>query len=210
MGRRKNYKEFGYRDNCESCGKKLELNEYGRYPKRFCSQECNRQYSVGSKSWNFKTGIVRGNVYIRILVGGKNRYMPEHRYLVEKLIGRKLLSGEVVHHIDGNKKNNDISNLRLMTNGEHVSLHNLNIPRVELRRFPVLSELPNAIEENKIVSLLPNYRTYITVKCPGCGKLFWSRKDHKCRTDHLSCSQPCAHKYRREHGLYKSRSVNNL
>ena len=32
---------------------------------------------------------------------------------MENHIGRKLEKGEIVHHIDGNKKNNDISNLYL-------------------------------------------------------------------------------------------------
>src|SRR3989344_3094533 len=31
----------------------------------------------------------------------------------------------VVHHIDGNKKNNDTSNLRIMTQGEHEIVHGI-------------------------------------------------------------------------------------
>jgi hypothetical protein len=46
-----------------------------------------------------------------------------HRVLVEELLGRKLVEGEVVHHIDGNHKNNHISNLQLMTSSEHSKLH---------------------------------------------------------------------------------------
>lgn len=50
----------------------------------------------------------------------------EHVYEIEKKIGRKLGKNEIVHHVDGNKKNNEISNLILMTNGEHSSFHNKN------------------------------------------------------------------------------------
>lgn len=46
-----------------------------------------------------------------------------HVVLVEKSIGRRLKRGEVVHHIDGNKLNNSLENLHLMTNSAHVSLH---------------------------------------------------------------------------------------
>lgn len=35
----------------------------------------------------------------------------EHRFIVEKHLGRKLTSDEIVHHIDGNPQNNIISNL---------------------------------------------------------------------------------------------------
>ena len=48
-------------------------------------------------------------------------YVREHRLSMENHIGRYLSPKEVVHHIDGNKKNNDISNLVLYaSNGEHL------------------------------------------------------------------------------------------
>ena len=37
--------------------------------------------------------------------------------------GRKLQSNEVVHHIDGNKLNNDISNLKVLSISEHNRIH---------------------------------------------------------------------------------------
>lgn len=49
----------------------------------------------------------------------------EHREIVEKHLGRKLLKfpQEIVHHIDGNKLNNHISNLEVMSASEHTKLH---------------------------------------------------------------------------------------
>jgi len=47
----------------------------------------------------------------------------EHRAVAERMLGRSLVRGEIVHHIDGNKRNNDPSNLQVMTQTEHVELH---------------------------------------------------------------------------------------
>lgn len=46
-----------------------------------------------------------------------------HRYIMEQHIGRFLTKDEVVHHLDGDKLNNDISNLKIMSQSEHAKLH---------------------------------------------------------------------------------------
>ena len=46
-----------------------------------------------------------------------------HRRVAEETIGRKLRKGEVVHHIDLDKLNNSPSNLKVLTNSEHLALH---------------------------------------------------------------------------------------
>lgn len=46
-----------------------------------------------------------------------------HRRVMERIIGRTLGYNEVVHHIDGNKLNNDPANLTVMTRSEHAKLH---------------------------------------------------------------------------------------
>lgn len=46
-----------------------------------------------------------------------------YRKIVEKFIGRPLLSNECIHHKDRNRNNNDISNLQIVTHSEHVKIH---------------------------------------------------------------------------------------
>lgn len=50
-------------------------------------------------------------------------YVPEHRAIVAIHIGRPLLDTESVHHIDGNKQNNDIDNLLLYDRNDHSKEH---------------------------------------------------------------------------------------
>lgn len=47
----------------------------------------------------------------------------EHRVVAERKLGRELLPGEIVHHIDGNVRNNAPDNLRVMTQADHIREH---------------------------------------------------------------------------------------
>jgi len=44
----------------------------------------------------------------------------EHRYLMEQKIRRKLDYNELVHHKDGNPRNNDLKNLEVVQRSEHT------------------------------------------------------------------------------------------
>lgn len=50
-------------------------------------------------------------------------FIPMYRYVMEKHLGRKLKKKETVHHIDLNKRNDNIKNLQLCTISEHRNMH---------------------------------------------------------------------------------------
>lgn len=51
-------------------------------------------------------------------------YAPEHRLVLEEKLGRFLTPRkELVHHIDGDRSNNDLSNLKLTSPSEHPKGH---------------------------------------------------------------------------------------
>lgn len=47
----------------------------------------------------------------------------EARKIMEKYLGRKLSMYELIHHIDENPQNNNITNLQILTPEEHGSIH---------------------------------------------------------------------------------------
>lgn len=80
------------------------------------------------KHWDTRgrTGAVTKNGY-RIFCRGDREHAKkqyEHRIIWEKYYG-KIPEGYIVHHIDGNKLNNNIENLQLMTETEHAKRHAL-------------------------------------------------------------------------------------
>lgn len=57
------------------------------------------------------------------MIGKSKNRKAEHRQVMEEYLGRELSPNEIVHHIDGNKLNNDISNLVLTTRADHLKTH---------------------------------------------------------------------------------------
>jgi hypothetical protein len=46
-------------------------------------------------------------------------YIPEHRLVMEQILRRRLVRGEIVHHKDGNRQNNQPDNLELFVKHGH-------------------------------------------------------------------------------------------
>ena len=102
----------------------------GRWLKEFKIQTRTRSegcegINSGEKHYKWKGGRIKssgGYVLIHQPKHPKadgNRYVLEHRLVMEKSIGRYLHSWEIVHHINGIRKDNGIENLELLPSGGH-------------------------------------------------------------------------------------------
>lgn len=108
---------------CGVCGK---LRKSSRNICRTCSNLEKYKNPLEHPKWKGGKEVRNGYVWIwcpEHPLAHRNK-IAEHRLVMEKHIGRYLEIDEIVHHIDGNKQNNNISNLQLMTASEHVKLHN--------------------------------------------------------------------------------------
>lgn len=114
---------------CKICNKSFE-KPYScskkEWEKRvYCSKPCKYADGYfllgGSKNPNYKGGTINRAGYRIINVLGKRT--REHRDIIEKFIGRKLKSNEVIHHINGNRLDNRLENLKIMNKKEHHRLH---------------------------------------------------------------------------------------
>lgn len=67
------------------------------------------------------TQIDNGYLYEIDPETGRKIYI--HRIIMEKKLGRKLKPGELVHHDDEDKQNNDPDNLKLTNRSKHAKTH---------------------------------------------------------------------------------------
>lgn len=88
--------------------------------RKYCSHRCFCQANQGANHWYWKGGIKEGNPDGYLRDSKTDKLL--HRLIMERHLGRELTPEENIHHIDGNKRNNDISNLQIMTNSEHRKL----------------------------------------------------------------------------------------
>lgn len=139
---------------CKHCGVTFFDHQSHAGKRVYCSTTCMEAHSshiqakvdrfTGERNWNWSGGISQhsdGYIYESCPEHpfASNGYVFQHRLVAERhlrethpdspcliRLGEQLyLSPDfVVHHEDGDRKNNVPGNLQVMTNSDHISLHN--------------------------------------------------------------------------------------
>ena len=140
---------------------------------------------------------------------GKRHIKRAHIYVWEKYNG-KVPKGYHVHHLDGNKANNDISNLALMSAFAHSSHHVLEHSDASRERMQSIVR-PLAIQWHKSEagsewhkehyedSTRAIWSARITKTCEVCGKQF--ETNHASQNKARFCSNNCKSAFRRMSGV---------
>lgn len=94
--------------------------------KRKISESHKGKFIVKSKYGGHRKKRTDGYIMVYVPdhpLATKEGYVMEHILVMEKHIGRYITRDEVVHHINENRSDNRIENLRLMTFKEHAKFH---------------------------------------------------------------------------------------
>lgn len=117
---------------CDQCGKQISMppSQYNRSKRHYCSRRCHMQQLNAELNPGRMTPETRAKLREARSTGtGQDTYKKyygrhEHKVVAEQILGRALLPGEVVHHIDGDKHNNDPKNLMIFSSqAEHARWH---------------------------------------------------------------------------------------
>jgi hypothetical protein len=94
----------------------------GHYRQYYISTH-SKWFKRKSKGWYKCQGYIHRKAHNHPNVD-KRGYMLEHRLVMEMNLGRFLIPRkELVHHIDGDRSNNNLSNLKLVSQTEHPRGH---------------------------------------------------------------------------------------
>lgn len=97
-----------------------------------------------------KGWLIDKDGYKQIRIG--NKYVREHRFIMEQHLGRKLLKTEAIHHINGIKTDNKKENLEIISFSYHTIKH-LSLP-LKLKQ-QTLELYKQGIALTKIPKMLP-------------------------------------------------------
>ena len=89
---------------------------------KLCGEDFVRSYHSRKYCDSCNDGRIIENRYGYHLIFKSGKFEPLHRVVYESVYG-EIPDGYVVHHIDGDRGNNDIGNLLALPMPDHIALH---------------------------------------------------------------------------------------
>lgn len=157
--------------------------------------------------YKFKKDKRKGYYLSSVNIGKKRKYL--HIYIWEKYNGR-IPKGYEIHHIDHNKENNEINNLKMLLKSEHRKLHSKELTKEQKeKKIKNFNEKvrPKAIEwhksdkakefhKNQYKNSLGKLKLEKMI-CLNCNKEYYSINHN----NNKFCSNNCKSAYRRKIGV---------
>jgi hypothetical protein len=142
---RQQLKRSNFNGQCFPCGLIQSRSGYFKWAKRNGMER--REINSSGYMLLGPTAIPLEDMPLFRAMQNKNGAVFEHRMNIAKALGRPLLSSECVDHMDGNKLNNDPSNLRIYVRGQNqpgstpghgTYYHELQMALAEIQRLKAL------------------------------------------------------------------------
>jgi hypothetical protein len=146
--------------SCPDCGKERWVQAKQGTPDHFLCKQCYTKHHNLNNNWNWKGGRTTCMGYTAVKCRNHPRahkrtgYVLEHILVWEQVHNKSVPVGSHIHHINGIKTDNRLSNLVCLSSSKHATEHQT-LTQVRLQRIRELESevkmLENTLSQSQMI-----------------------------------------------------------